>query len=147
MSLREISSDVYDSRTVWELPCELPYCFMRTSSGVMLKHNMAQCPIMRAAVAVYGDQSGQVKPLETDMCCLACQCGIGIVENSNGKRCEHCLHICYCSQRTFEKVGGVVTKEGICLMKVSDMEKRPGDDGKLGYVKLTGKQIYGWIDG
>jgi len=57
------------------------------------------------------------------MTCVACQCGVGILdEDYQSKSCEHCLQVCYCSQRTFDEVGYVISKDGIRVMKVSDME-------------------------
>lgn len=137
MSLRDISSDVYDGRTVWELPCEVPYCFMQYRRGVAsFMHSMAECPVMQTAIGRYGDQKGQPKPLKTDMRCVACRCGVGISDKDwEDEKCEHCLDICYCSQRTFEGVGYVMSKDGIRVVKVSDMEKIPGGDGR--FVKMT----------
>lgn len=122
-------SDVCDDTnvvTVWELPCQVPYCGAARSM-----HRMSRCPIMQTAVAVYGDQSGEPKPLKTDMQCVACRCGVGILDKDyEVKKCEHCLDICYCSQRTFEEVECVMRNDGIRMMKVSDI---PGSD------KMTGK--------
>jgi len=142
VSLRDISSDVYDGRTVWELPCEVPYCFMQYRRGVAsFMHSMAVCPVMRTAVGRYGDQNGQPKPLKTDMRCVACRCGVGILDEDydEDKKCEHCLEVCYCSQRTFEEVGHVMTRDGIRVMKVSDMEKILGSDGQ--FVKMTMEEL------
>jgi hypothetical protein len=119
--------DGVDVGTIWDLPCEMPYCFLIRQrdlrQGTKL-HRIGACPIMRTAVAVYGDQCGQGKSVKTDMRCTACQCGVGIFgEYYEHKKCEHCLDICYCSQRTFEEVGYVRRNDGVCMMKVSDMEK------------------------
>jgi hypothetical protein len=128
---RVCPSDVYDDPnvgTVWELPCEVPYCFMQyMRDAARSRHCMAECPIMQTAVAVYGDQNGQPKPLTSsiDWECLACRCGENaLVEDALesgplGPRCVHCLGICYCADRTFERVKVRRTDTGFRIVKAS----------------------------
>jgi hypothetical protein len=105
--IRVLPSD-YCSGSVWDLRCEIPYCLMTK------QHSLCDCPFVRTAVAALGQRSvprGELVRLTSSIGweCLVCRCGEkALVEDALesgpfGPRCVHCLGICYCADRTFDK--------------------------------------------
>jgi hypothetical protein len=124
---------------VWKRPCEVPYCSQRRVWDTKFPiHMRSECPIMQTVIDMCGVQIHNSPSLTVGIVCLACQCGVGMFEEGYRRvGCKHCLQICYCPQRTFDEVGGVMDKDGVRLMKVSDMEKIQGTQ----YVTMKKEEV------